>query len=128
MKFNYFLISSILYSFISIGQIVYILLMVIGMSETKVFPLPFIMLAAIVLISVILLILFPYLKNKSKPLKSAFGLFSFIFIIGTLIWVTYGILINDLSLFAILIMILYILSGILLLLKIGTKTFLLRNN
>ena len=122
MKINYYS-TSVIFSLISIGQLIHILMWIIGLGGGGELPLEFIMMMATVILTVTLLILFSYTNNKSDSLKIGTGLFSMLFVLATLIWVVYSFLMFELSSFgiALLILIVYIITGILLLLKIGRE-------
>ncbi|MDN3725540.1 hypothetical protein QRD02_14235 [Aequorivita sp. SDUM287046] len=115
MKINYNL-PLVIYSIILIGQLLFVLMWSLGMKEDAEFSTGLIIMTSTVVLTIISLSLFPYLNNKS--LKIIIGLISSLLIIGTLFFELYNLMELDLTAFLIIVMTLFLISGVILIIKI----------
>ncbi len=93
------------------------------MKENAEFSVGLIITISIVVLTIISLSLFPYLIKKVKSLKKPIGLMNLLLIVGTLAYGLYHLLELDLNIFLIIVITLYLISGIILLTKIGKEIF-----
>lgn len=122
MKINYNL-ALVIYSIILIGQLLFVMMWRLGMKENAEFGIGLIRLASTVILTIISLWLFPNLTKKIKSLKLAVGLISLSLTIITLLYGLFHLVKFDLTVFLIIIMTLYLVSGIILITKIGKEIF-----
>ncbi len=101
----------------------FVLMWSLGMKENAEFSVGLIITISIVALTIISLSLFPYLTKKVKSLKKPIGLMNLLQIVGTLAYGLYHLLELDLNIFLIIVITLYLISGIILLIKIGKEIF-----
>lgn len=91
------------------------------MKENAEFGVALIIMTSTVILTIISLSLFLYLTKKAKSLKFQVGLMSLFLILGTLPYGLYHLLKLDLTVFLIIVMSLFSISGIILITKIGKE-------
>src|SRR5690606_35994374 len=95
----------------------------LGMKENAKFGTGLIIMTSTVILTIISLSLFRYLTKKAKSLKLQIGFLSLFLIIGTLTYGLYHLLKFDFTIFLIIVMTLFSISGIILITKIGKEIF-----